>query len=131
VAREQSEAVRYGNERLLGELLSVLDHFELGLNAARQATDPAGVLMGMEMIARQLEQFLEGQRVSVVEAAPGDPFDPNRHEAVGQEADPAIAEGRILRSARKGYRLGERLLRPAAVVVSTGPQAVSAERDRD
>ncbi len=120
VAREQSEAMRYANERLLGELLAVLDHFELGLSAARQATDPAGVVLGMEMIARQLEQFLEGQRVQTIEAAPGDAFDPNRHDAVGQEGDPLIPDGRILRQVRKGYQLGDRLLRPAAVLVSRG-----------
>ncbi|HUF60717.1 MAG TPA: nucleotide exchange factor GrpE [Verrucomicrobiales bacterium] len=120
VAREQSEAMRYANERLLGELLAVLDHFELGLQAARQATDPAGVVLGMEMIARQLELFLEGQRVQTIDAAPGDPFDPNRHEAVGQEEDVELSEGLVLRQLRKGYQLGDRLLRPAAVVVSRG-----------
>jgi molecular chaperone GrpE len=73
----------------------------------------------MDMVRRQLNEFLEAQGVSEIETA--GLFDPNVHEAVAQEDCEKGAEGRILRVTRKGYKLRDRLLRPASVVVSKPP----------
>ncbi|MDQ3623796.1 MAG: nucleotide exchange factor GrpE [Verrucomicrobiota bacterium] len=119
-AREKEDAVKYANATLLERLLPVLDNFELGLEAARQNAQNAPILVGMEMVARQLSDFLAGQGVEPV-SAQGESFDPNLHEAVAQEESAGVPEGHVIRQLRKGFKLRDRLLRPATVVVSKGP----------
>lgn len=126
MAAEKSESIRYANQSLFESLLPVLDNFHFGLDAARNATDPAGVLMGMEMVLKQFQDFLENQNITPIASEPGTAFDPNLHEAVAQEHDDAIAEGLILKTVRSGYRMGERLVRASNVVVSKGPEAEDA-----
>lgn len=120
MSKEKADAIRYANESLLESLLPVLDNFHFGLDAASNANSADGVLKGMQMILRQFEDVLANGNVTLVPASPGDAFDPNMHEAVAQEASDQVAEGGILRVARKGYRLSDRLIRPASVVVSQG-----------
>jgi len=121
-AREREDAVRYANTSLLERLLPVLDNFELGLDAARQSGDGAeGILQGMGMVQKQLQDFLRDSGVEVIDAV-GTPFDPNMHEALGQEPSGEIAEGIVSRQIRRGYKLKDRLLRPAAVMVSKGAE---------
>ena len=119
-AREKEEAVRYANTRLLDALLPIFDNFELGLEAAQQATDAGGVVQGMAMVRRQLEDFLRDHHVEVVDAT-GQAFDHNLHEAVGQDASEEVPEGYVLRQLRRGFKVKDRLLRPASVIVSQGP----------
>jgi molecular chaperone GrpE len=122
-AREKDDAVKFANAAFLERLLPVLDNFELGLSAARAGAENSPILMGMDMVAKQLADFLTGSGVEPVNGE-GQPFDPNLHEAVAQEASETVAEGVIVRQLRRGYKLRERLLRPATVVVSKGaPQA--------
>lgn len=118
-AREREEAVRYANARLLEELLPVIDNFEMGMQAAAQDKSSM-IYIGMDMVRRQLDDFLTGQ--GVTEIATNITFDPNLHDAVSQE-EAEGEEGRILRVSRRGFMLRERLLRPASVVVSTTPKA--------
>jgi molecular chaperone GrpE len=122
VAREKEDAIRYANNSLLESLLPILDNFELGLDAAKNATDAAGIIQGLEMVRKQLEDFLRDHGVEIVNAA-GNPFDPNLHEAVAHEPNPEVAEGGVVRQLRKGFKLKDRLIRPASVVVSKGPPA--------
>jgi molecular chaperone GrpE len=121
VVREKEDAIRYANASLLESLLPILDNFELGLGAARQAPEAAGIVQGLEMVRRQLEDFLRSHGMEVVDAV-GQPFDPNLHEAVGQEASAEVAEGDVIRQLRRGFKLRDRLLRPASVVVSKGAE---------
>jgi len=118
-AREKEDAVKFANLTFLERLLPVLDNFELGLNAARAGAEHSPILMGMDMVAKQLTDFLTGSGVEPVHGE-GQPFDPNLHEAVAQEASATVPEGTIVRQLRRGYKLRERLLRPATVVVSKG-----------
>jgi len=119
--REKEEAIRFANASLAEQLLPVLDHFELGLDAARaNPGDATTIVDGMGMVLRQLQDVLRDFGVQSVDGE-GAPFDPNLHEAIAQEPHPEIPEGTILRQLRRGYRLRERLLRPANVVVSAGP----------
>ena len=116
--REREEAIRYANQRLLEELLPVIDNFEMGMQAAAQ--DPTSMIyIGMDMVRKQLNEFLSSQGVE--ELATSGNFDPNVHEAVAEEDCSKGEEGRILRVARRGYKLRDRLLRPASVVVSRLP----------
>jgi molecular chaperone GrpE len=117
--REKEEAIRYANNGLLEKLLPVIDNFELGLEAARNATDAASVLQGMTMVHRQLQDFIRSQGLEEVPAE-GESFDPNKHDAVSQEFSADIAEGQVIRQVRKGYKLKDRLLRAASVIVSKG-----------
>ena len=117
-AREREEAIRYANQRLLEELLPVIDNFEMGMQAASQDTKSM-IYIGMDMVRRQLNEFLASQGV---EEIPTDGmFDPNLHDAVAQEECAAGEEGRILKVTRRGFKLRDRLLRPAGVVVSKVP----------
>jgi molecular chaperone GrpE len=116
--REREDAIRYANQRLLEELLPVIDNFEMGMQAASQ--DPGSMIyIGMDMVRRQLSEFLSSQGVEEIPAS--GKFDPNLHDAVAQEESAAGEEGSILRVTRRGFRLRDRLLRPASVVVSKAP----------
>ncbi len=118
-AREKEDAVKYANASFLERLIPVLDNFELGLGAARGNEAAAAIVSGMEMVSRQLNDFLLQNGVEAIETD-GKPFDPNIHEAIAQEEHSEIEEGVIIRQLRKGFRLRDRLLRPATVVISKG-----------
>ncbi len=116
--REREDAIRYANQRLLEELIPVIDNFEMGMQAASQDTKSM-IYIGMDMVRRQLNEFLASQGVEEIPTS--GQFDPNLHDAVAQEECAAGEEGRILKVTRRGFRLRDRLLRPASVVVSKVP----------
>lgn len=117
-AREREEAIRYANQRLLEDLLPVIDNFEMGMQAAAQDTSSM-IYIGMDMVRKQLNEFLSSQ--GVTEISTEGQFDPNLHDAVSQEASDQ-PEGQIIRTSRRGYKLRDRLLRPASVVVSANSE---------
>ncbi len=114
-AREREEAIRYANQRLLEELLPVIDNFEMGMMAAAQDTSSM-IYIGMDMVRKQLNDFLASQGVEEIPAA--GQFDPNLHDAVSQEPSADHEEGEIIRITRRGFKLRDRLLRPASVIVA-------------
>lgn len=118
-AREKEDAIKFANASFLERLIPILDNFELGLNAARGSAADSPILAGMDMVAKQLTDFLASSGVEPVNAE-GQPFDPNLHEAVAQEASTTVPEGVVIRQLRKGFKLRDRLLRPATVMVSKG-----------
>ncbi len=113
-AREREEAIRYANQRLLEELLPVIDNFEMGMMAAAQDTSSM-IYIGMDMVRKQLNEFLSGQGVEEIPTK--GQFNANLHDAVSQEPSEQ-AEGEIIRVTRRGFKLRDRLLRPASVIVS-------------
>ena len=118
--RERDDLRRYAVAGLVEDLLPALDAFSLGLASASSQADGRAVAEGFRMAVGQLRGILAGQ--GLVEVNPvGQPFDPARHEAVGSEASADVAEGTVLRVARSGWLLHDRVLRPAAVFVSAGP----------
>jgi molecular chaperone GrpE len=119
VAREREESIKYANTGFLERLIPILDNFELGLQAARTAFEGSPILDGMTMVYKQLQDFLTNSGVENIDAS-GQTFDPNVHEALAQEESADVPEGKVIRQVRKGYRLRDRLLRPANVVVSKG-----------
>lgn len=123
VAREKQEAIKYANEGLLEKLIPVLDNFEMALTAAKAAPATDGsqsVVAGVTMIQQQLKAALTDCGLEEIDAA-GQAFDPNFHEAVSQLPSAEVPEGHVLQQLRKGYKLKERLLRPATVVVASKP----------
>jgi molecular chaperone GrpE len=115
LARELENARRFANERLLSELLPLFDSMEAGLAAAAQA-DP--LREGLELTLRQLHRIAEGNGLTEVAPAPGDNFDPERHQAMSMVAADGLPPGSVAQLFQKGYVLNERLLRPALVVVA-------------
>lgn len=120
--QEASETRRFANASLLEELLPVLDNFQFGLQAAEADAGAKNLLVGLNMVAGQFQAFLRDQGVEEIPAV-GCPFDPNVHEAVGQQPSTEVPEGVIITQMRRGFKLRERLLRPATVIVSTGRPA--------
>ena len=118
-AREKEDAVKYANSALLQRLVSILDNFELGLAAAKTEGEQSPVYSGMVLVQKQLNDLLEENGLQAIEAE-GKKFDPNLHEAIAHEPSES-AEETVIRQARRGYRFKDRLLRPARVVVSSGP----------
>jgi molecular chaperone GrpE len=114
-AREREEAIRYANQGLLEDLLPVIDNFEMGMLAAAQDKSSM-IYIGMDMVRRQLNDFLSAQGVTEIPAE-GKTFDPNVHEAISQEDCAPDQDGKVLRVNRRGFMLRDRLLRPAVVVV--------------
>ena len=116
--REKEEAIRYANASFLERLIPVLDNFEFGLQAAR-AEGSKAVILGLEMVAKQFQDFLANGGVETIDSE-GKPFDHNLHEALGEEESETVPEGHVVRQLRKGYKLKDRLIRPANVFVSKG-----------
>jgi molecular chaperone GrpE len=118
-AREKEEAIKYANSSLLEKLISIVDNFELGLEAARAEGENSPIFSGMSMVLKQLMDFLADSGLQPIDAV-GHEFDPNLHEAIAHEASDQVREGTVIRQTRRGYRLKDRLLRPSSVVVSSG-----------
>ena len=128
-ARERVEAAQSANVALLQKLLPVLDHFEMAQTAAQTAEAPQGgvasLQAGIAMIQQQLKSILAETGLEEIDAS-GKPFDPMQHEAVSQMETADAPEGHVLQQLRKGYKLRDRLLRPAAVIVAKKPSAPPA-----
>jgi molecular chaperone GrpE len=118
-AREKEDAVKYANSSLLQRLVSILDNFELGLAAAKTESERSPIYSGMVLVQKQLNDLLEENGLQAIEAE-GKKFDPNLHEAIAHEPS-ETPEETVIRQARRGYRFKDSLLRPARVVVSSGP----------
>lgn len=117
-SREKEEAIKYANSALLQKLVSILDNFELGLAAAKTEAHESPIYSGMVLVQKQLNDLLAENGLEPIEAE-GKQFDPNLHEAIAHEPSES-REGTVISQARRGYRLKDRLLRPARVVVSSG-----------
>ena len=128
ILREKEDAVRYAGEGFLERLLPVLDNFEMGMQAAKTATDPKAIAQGLEMVLAQFHQVLRDAGVEPIEAV-GKPFDPHRHEALGHHESHEHPEGQVLTQVRKGYKLKDRLLRAASVFVAKPPEGKHAKKD--
>jgi len=119
--RERQELRRYALLEPLRELLTVADNLDLALSAQGSADD---LKRGVELIHRQMQELLRRFGVTEV-AAVGQPFDPTLHEAVSREESPEVAAPTVVAELRRGYRLHDRLLRPAMVKVAVPPEAAS------
>jgi molecular chaperone GrpE len=121
-AREKTEAVQFANAALLQKLLPVLDNFEMAQTSAQNAQDEKLVSLkaGIAIIQQQLKAVLSESGLEEIDAN-GKPFDPALHEAVSQQETSEISEGHVVQQLRKGYKLRERLLRPASVIVAKRP----------
>lgn len=123
--RDIQDARSYANADLLRSLIPIMDNFEMGLEAARVESEKSMIYQGLSMVRRQLTDFLREQNVEEINAQ-GQKFDPNMHEAMSQEPSAEHAEGIVLKVMRRGFKLKDRLLRAALVIVSSGPATPGA-----
>ena len=121
-ARERQEISKYATESLLQKLIPVLDNFDMALAAAgsAQTNTLQSMQAGINMIYQQLRSVLAEAGLEEIDAS-NKTFDPNLHEAVSQQESAEVQEGKVLQQLRKGYKLRDRLLRPASVVVARKP----------
>lgn len=119
-ARDVENAHRYGIERFAREMLAVVDSLEMGREAARNAGEGGAVAEGMDATLRLLMSVLEKFGVTPVEAE-GQPFDPGAHEAIMTQPSVEAAPDTVITVVQAGYRIHDRLLRPARVIVARAP----------
>jgi molecular chaperone GrpE len=116
VERDRKEMVEWASADVLGELLSIVDDFDRAL-AAEAPPEAQPYKAGLELIQRQLAELLKKRGVTTIDAMGAD-FDPHQHQAVAYEEVDGAREGEVVGVLAKGYKLGDRLLRPALVTVA-------------
>ena len=120
-ARERQDATKFANEALLQKLVPVLDTFDMALAAANlQQGASQSLQTGISMVHQQLKSALAEAGLEEIDAQ-NKTFDPNLHEAVSEQETAETSEGQVVQQLRKGYKLRDRLLRPASVVVAKKP----------
>jgi len=121
VGREKEELARFTSERVVAALLPALDNLERAIEAAQaHGAENSSLLEGLTQVYSQFRRTLMEFGLQEVIAGAGQPFDPNLHEAVSQVESAEHAEGHVIEQLQRGYKLADRLLRPARVVVSKG-----------
>jgi molecular chaperone GrpE len=116
-ARDQEGFSKYANERLLKELLPVVDNLERAIFHTKDAEEPIKILEGLELILKQCLEVMGKFGVTAFESHL-QPFDPTKHQAIGQMETEELEEETVIEEIQKGYRLNDRILRPALVMVS-------------
>jgi molecular chaperone GrpE len=125
--REKEELRLFSASRVLEDLLPVMDNLALGLTAAKQPNADLKTLTGgVDMVLTQFKSALGNHGLKEIHPA-GQPFDPHQHEALSHAPSPEVKAEHVLNVIRTGYSLNGRLLRPASVIVSSGPTAAAKE----
>ena len=119
-AREREQLLTQANERLVSNLLPVFDDLERALEAF-EGNDPEQIREGVALVHRALHTVLEREGISEINPD-GERFDPHEHEALTMQRVPGAEEGTVLQVIQRGFRLGDRVVRPARVVVAAGPE---------
>ena len=119
--REAEEAERYREFGLLRDLLPVLDNVQRAIEAAEKTADAGSLLAGFRMTAQQIEKLLGDHGCTPIETD-GKPFDPEVHEAILHQPVDGMPEGQVVAAVSRGYRLHDRVVRPAQVIVAKRPE---------
>jgi len=128
--RDQRDQIRFGNEQLLRELLPVVDNLERAIKAAKGATSSEGLIQGVDLTLKQLQGVLGKFGVQSIPTM-GQPFDPSGHQAVATVPSSQVPDQHVVEECQRGYRLHDRILRPAMVTVSSGEESASNGNERD
>jgi len=120
--RELADERRYAVVPLVRDLLPVVDNLERAIEAAQKAEGGQSLLDGVKLVWAQLENVLKQHQCVRIDTV-GTPFDPNQHQAIAQEPSDQYPAGTVTRAAQSGYKLHDRVIRPAQVFVSTGAPA--------
>ena len=120
LAREMEETRKFSNERLIVELLGVVDELEVAVKSGRSSKTVKAIVDGVEMTLRKLKKVLENEQVSPIESV-GMIFDPSRHDAVSKIERKDVEEGKIVEELRKGYIMRGKVIRPSSVKITVNP----------
>ena len=127
-AVKDMEAVRYNTMTdTLHPFFQVFDHFSMAVAATETTTNMQSLLEGMKMIRAEFDRAFSDLGIERIDAT-GKDFDPNTQEAMSQEASDTVPAGKVIRQWCFGYKMGDRLLKPANVVVSSGPAEKAEEK---
>jgi molecular chaperone GrpE len=120
--REKDDLRAAATGRVLEDIFPVLDSLAMAIAAAKQPkADLKSLVGGVDMVLAQLKTAVASHGLKEINPARGQPFDPHQHEAISHEASADVKEEHVLNVVRTGYSLAGRLLRPASVLVSSGP----------
>ncbi len=122
--RDLEEQKKYGYENFAIDILEVLDNFERALEIGKASSDTGSILQGVEMIYKELKRILEKHHIHEIEVE-GKEFDPYTAEAVETQPSSEVPPNTVLSVIRKGYRLHEKVIRPARVVVSVSEEEIT------
>lgn len=128
MAREREDLLKFGNERLMKELLPILDNFERSLTHAKESSSLEGILEGVDLIRKEMVKTLIKFGLREI-STKGERFDPTVHEATAQIPTDDYEEGTVMAEFQKGYFVHDRLLRPAMVAVAGPPPESEGEAE--
>jgi len=120
VDRQIEEIKKYSNERLVIELLEVVDELELAVSMGRTSNSSEVLVQGVEMTLKKLQKILANEGVTLIECL-GKPFDPSKHNAVSRVERADMEEGNVVEEIRKGYIIKDKVIRPSIVKVAIKP----------
>ncbi len=130
MAREANDIRERSKKSVVTEFLPVYDFFQMAMKHSETSDDIAALRQGMTMILNEFTKAFDALGVKELQAV-GQKFDPNLHEAVKSEPSDTVAEGIIIQQWKPGYMMGDKLLRAAMVVVSSGPAAEKTEKEQE
>jgi molecular chaperone GrpE len=128
-AEEREQMLGLAGEDLIRKVLAIADDFDLAIDNRPAELAGNGWVEGVAAIDRKLRALLESEGVNPIEASPGTPFDPRQHEAIANVPGSGRAEGEIVDVVRRGYKLRDRVIRPALVAVASGEPAADPNVD--
>jgi molecular chaperone GrpE len=130
-AEEREASLGLAAEGLISKVLALADDFDRAIDARPEALAGDPWIEGVGAIDRKLRLLLESEGVSPIDSSPGSAFDPRQHEAIASVPSPDLPEGSIADEVRRGYRLRDRVIRPALVAVATGGPSGRADAGPD
>ena len=126
-AEERDRESGLANDLLLFKVLILADDFDRAIESRPMGSETASWVEGVEAIDRKLRQLLESEGLRAIEVKPGMSFDPREHEALVNVPGTDFPEGTIVSELQRGYRIRDRILRPARVAIAAGPEAGTAD----
>ena len=127
--REVEQTKNYCNERIVMQLLDVVDELELAVKNGEISTSPDSLIEGVEMTLKKLRKVLEQEGVTAIDNPEGKVFDPSRHNAVAVVEQDDVADGTVLEEIRKGYMMRGKVIRPTIVKVAVKPKNQSNQTE--
>jgi molecular chaperone GrpE len=128
--RQIEEVKNYCTERLVLELLDVVDELELAVKTTQSATSPQPLVEGVQMTLKKLRKVLEQEGVFPIESAEGKVFDPSRHHAIATVERDDVEECVVVEEVRKGYIMNDKVIRPSIVKIAVNPSKSQEENEK-
>jgi molecular chaperone GrpE len=126
--RQVDEVRKYANERIIVQLLDIVDELELAIISGRSSNSSDTLIQGVEMTLKKLKKILENEGVCAIDCV-GKPFDPSKHHAVAKTEEEGVDGCKIAEEVRKGYTMREKVIRPSIVKVVVQPSKSQKEMD--